>query len=298
MLEEYAESEALLREREYWLQLAGRESEALPVDNANGSNKESDADRVTAVLTADETQALLQTVPPVYRTQINDALLTVLVQTTASWTGTKSLMVTMEGHGRAKLIFEDADTSRTVGWFTSMYPAELNIEHAQGIGEAMKIVKEQLRSIPNKGIGYGILGYVSADRKNAQLLQSINKAEISFNYMGQFGMEDAAEPEFFAPSPESSGLNLDEDTIRQHRLDVSAVIAGGQLSVHWTYSREQYSPNTIQMLADRYMQVLREMIDHCRDARAEHYMKDDFEEFGWDQEQLDDILGMIKNISE
>ena len=66
-------------------------------------------------------------VPAVYNTQINDVLLTALGRAWAKWTGSRTLYTNLEGHGRENL-FEDVDVSRTVGWFTSIFPVAFGIE--------------------------------------------------------------------------------------------------------------------------------------------------------------------------
>ena len=110
-------------------------------------------------LSEEETRALLQEIPAVYHTQVNDVLLTALAQTLCQWAGERSVLVDLEGHGREAL-FEDVDISRTVGWFTSLYPVRLKWPLSQEVGEALKGIKEMLRQIPHNGIGYGMLRYL------------------------------------------------------------------------------------------------------------------------------------------
>ncbi len=114
----------------------------------------------------------MQDVPSVYNTQINDVLLTALIQSFAQWTGERSLLVDLEGHGREDL-FEDVDLSRTVGWFTTLFPIYLQLEEVDRPGETLKSVKEQLRRIPNRGIGYGILRYLNKDTAIGKKLQTL-----------------------------------------------------------------------------------------------------------------------------
>ncbi len=102
-------------------------------------------------LSEEETQALLTEVPQAYHTQINEVLLTALVQAFARWTGQPSLLVHLEGHGREDL-FEEVDLSRTVGWFTSLMPLVLTLPEDQGPGEAFKGIKEQLRAFPRTAL--------------------------------------------------------------------------------------------------------------------------------------------------
>jgi hypothetical protein len=143
------------------------------------------ADTVTVLLSADETRALLQDVPKVYHTQINDVLLTALMQTFAWWTGARSLLISLESHGREE-IFEAIDLSRTVGWFTSLFPVLLRLQGDSQLEEALIGIKEILRRIPHRGIGYGLLRYLSDDPEIARQVRSLPKPDVRFNYLGRF----------------------------------------------------------------------------------------------------------------
>jgi hypothetical protein len=200
----YARTAELKQELGYWLAPARVKTPRLLMDYPVGpeANTEASARVVSVSLTAEETQALLHEVPTAYRTQINDLLLTALAQSFSQWTESRTLLVDLEGHGR-EAIFDDVDLSRTVGWFTTIFPALLNLE-AWEPGEALKSIKEQLRAIPNRGVGYGLLRYLSGDEEIAARLRQSPQAEVSFNYLGQF---DQLLPEgaLFGPATESVG---------------------------------------------------------------------------------------------
>src|SRR5205807_1974650 len=77
-----------------------------------------------------ETLTLLMEVPAAYRTQINEVLLTALARTLGQWTGASSVLLDLEGHGREE-IFAGVDLSRTVGWFTTIFPVALDLKESQ-----------------------------------------------------------------------------------------------------------------------------------------------------------------------
>jgi amino acid adenylation domain-containing protein/non-ribosomal peptide synthase protein (TIGR01720 family) len=147
-------------ERDFWLQ--EQQGNNLPIDFPGGSNTVADSQTFTVKLSSTETQALLQDVPATYRTQINEVLLTALVQAFAEWTGEPSLLLDLEAHGREEL-FSDVDLSRTVGWFTTIFPVFLDLSGTPftSPGKALQAVKEQLRRIPNRGFNYGVLRYLA-----------------------------------------------------------------------------------------------------------------------------------------
>ncbi|HEV7516954.1 MAG TPA: condensation domain-containing protein, partial [Thermoanaerobaculia bacterium] len=143
----------------YWLESLARPVAPLPVELAQGPDDEGSASTVAVSLPAAATRALLQDVPRAYRTQINDVLLTALSEAFAGWTGGRRLLLDLEGHGREE-VFDGADLSRTVGWFTSQFPVLLDLEVTRTPGEALKAIKEQLRALPNRGLDYGVLRYM------------------------------------------------------------------------------------------------------------------------------------------
>ena len=190
-LKEYATkySKELQEELNYWLNnipVENNFSSSLMVDFDKGLNNVSSSDTVIMSLNKKETSLLLRQVPHAYNTQINDALLTALAQTINEWSG-KALMLSLEGHGRENII-DDIDLLRTVGWFTSIFPVYLDLCNIKEIGVALKTVKEKLRSIPNRGIGFSILKYcgINFDGGGNNQIFSHQQPQISFNYLGQW----------------------------------------------------------------------------------------------------------------
>lgn len=137
----------------------------------------------------------------------------------------------LEGHGREELGGE-LDLSRTVGWFTSLYPVHLH--PAVEPGAAIKSVKEQLRSIPDRGIGYGLLRYL-ADPACGEVLARSPQPRITFNYLGQFDHQFADEA-LWVPAAERSGSAQDERAPLANWLSVEGQVYQGQLGLTWTFS--------------------------------------------------------------
>ena len=160
-LHHYAETGLSKEVLHYWEEQAEQDVVKLPVDGTISNPVSAVTEEITVVLNENETRMLLQETLSTHRVQINEVLLAALVQATAACTGQPILSVDLEGHGREEII-EDVDLSRTVGWFTSIYPVHLNITSANTPIEALKAVKEQVRKIPNKGVDYGVLRYMNA----------------------------------------------------------------------------------------------------------------------------------------
>jgi amino acid adenylation domain-containing protein/non-ribosomal peptide synthase protein (TIGR01720 family) len=295
-LQEYAHSVALQQEQDYWLAPSRLQVARLPMDYPGGENTVASACKVSIALTVEETKALLQEVPKAYKTQINDVLLTALVQAFTQWIGGHSLLVDLEGHGREE-IFNDVDLSRTVGWFTTIFPVLLELGEAAHPGEALKAVKEQLRGIPNRGIGYGVLRYLWQEREIAKQLKALPQAEVSFNYFGQFD-PTFSESSLFSWTPESSGLDCSPHGSRSHLLEVNGFIHRGQLELIWTYSENLHRQDTIEGLAQSFIEALRSLIAHCQLPEAGCYTPSDFPLAKLDRPQLDLFLDGLQQVED
>ena len=292
-LAEYAQSEEAVSERAYWSEIEKREAKRLPVDYPGGENTIGLSSSVVRWLDAETTRALLQEVPKAYRTQINDVLLTAVVEAIGKWSGQRQALIEMEGHGRADELFDDIDLSRTVGWFTSVYPVSLNLEGITDVGASLKHVKEHLRAIPRGGIGYGILKYLCAADAAVEKSQQAIQTEVSFNYLGQ--MDQAIdEDSLFAGAPESAGAMQSERGERRYLLEITMAVSGGRLQVQWSYGVRLHAKETIERLAEDYVEALRQLVAHCQSGETEGFTASDFSLVEFDEAELDQILNEVE----
>lgn len=284
---EYACSAEVQADAAYWFGERNTYEPAFPVDR-EGASTAATVEQTVRILSAEETRQLLHDVPAAYRTQINDVLLTALARTMAWWSGDQKLLLHLEGHGREEVI-EGIDLSRTVGWFTSMYPLLLELTEQDEVGEQLKSIKEQLRAVPNRGLTYGLLRYV-AQPPMLRPFEEYPSPKLSFNYLGQFDQTLGSSGDaLFSGAAESMGAEFDPSTVRQHLLDVSGMIVGGSLHVTWAYSDNNYNSLTIEQLADRYMEELVGIISHCQLPDAVGVTPSDFPLAKVTQQQLDQV---------
>ncbi|AUG09131.1 non-ribosomal peptide synthetase [Pseudomonas sp. S09G 359] len=288
-LQAYAGSESLREELSTWQEQLAGPAVTLPVDRPHGSLRNRDADTLSVRLDAEHTRQLLQQAPSAYRTQVNDLLLTALARVLCRWSGHASALIQLEGHGRETL-FDDLDLTRSVGWFTSAYPLRLtpqHIEEAAGQGASIKAIKEQLRAVPHKGLGYGVLRYL-ADDQCRQTMAALPTAAITFNYLGQFDQSFGADA-LFHPLDESAGVAHDPDAPLPNELSVDSQVYGGELVLRWTFSRERHDQQTIRELADAYLAELQSLIAHCLKDGAGGLTPSDFPLARLTQPQLDSL---------
>src|SRR5262249_34066509 len=162
-------------------------------------------------------------------------------------------LVDLEGHGREKVV-EDIDVSNTVGCFTTIYPVLLDIQQAEDVATSLIRTKERLRSVPGGGLGYGLLRYLRGDSQIEADLESLDHAEISFNYLGQLDrVLNNSNSSPFRVAEESCGPMRSERGLRSHLLSISGGVTNGQLEMSWVYSENIHSRNSIEKLANRYM---------------------------------------------
>jgi non-ribosomal peptide synthase protein (TIGR01720 family) len=202
---------------------------------------------------------LLQEVPRAYRTQLSEVLLAALAEAVSRWSGEKAVLVEVEGHGREESLVGGVDLTRTVGWFTSIYPVLLEV--GGGPGQTLKRVKEQMRGVPGGGLVYGLLRYLGR-AEVAEKLRQLPESQISFNFMNWFG----GATDKFSLSDDSSvspGPSRDPNGRRSYLLEVNGISLDGRIRISWTYSENLHSRATIETLVDHFMSALRSLIEHC-----------------------------------
>jgi hypothetical protein len=139
-LTEHAAVGGFADEVDYWTAVTHGCDPVLPVDG-DGANTVGSTRAVTVRLDPRQTRALLQDVPGAYRTQVNDVLLAALGRVLAQWTGRDRVLIDLEGHGREDDLFDGVDLSRTVGWFTTIFPVALDVSGGADWGGALKSVR-------------------------------------------------------------------------------------------------------------------------------------------------------------
>ncbi|HFT1985759.1 TPA: non-ribosomal peptide synthase/polyketide synthase [Pseudomonas aeruginosa] len=283
---------ARLDELDYWQAQLHDAPHALPCENPHGALENRHERKLVLTLDAERTRQLLQEAPAAYRTQVNDLLLTALARATCRWSGDASVLVQLEGHGREDL-GEAIDLSRTVGWFTSLFP--LRLTPAADLGESLKAIKEQLRGVPDKGVGYGLLRYLAGEEAAARLA-ALPQPRITFNYLGRFDRQfDGAA--LLVPATESAGAAQDPCAPLANWLSIEGQVYGGELSLHWSFSWEMFAEATVQRLVDDYARELHALIEHCCQEGNVGATPSDFPLATLRQEQLDRLpLALIEDI--
>ncbi|WP_251070431.1 non-ribosomal peptide synthetase [Streptomyces sp. ISL-96] len=214
-------------------------------------------------LSAEDTQALLTSVPATAGADVTEVLLSALRIAVSRWRGGRDagsdgdLLVDLERHGRDGT---DMDLSRTVGWFTSLHPVRLPA--ADGALDVLKLVKESVRSAPDSGAGYGMLRYLNPQL--APVFAQLSSAQVLFNYFGRLPAEQTHD---WAPAVEADALSVepDADLVMPYPLQVNAVCAdtphGPELRATWTWpAGDTLTEEDVRALGREWAAALRELI--------------------------------------
>ncbi|MCP4151120.1 MAG: AMP-binding protein, partial [bacterium] len=312
-LREYATGKygkKLFKELKYWETIESTEIKPLPVDReireiGREKRKRKYYDSVSMNLDKTDTANLFKKVNWAYSTEINDILLAALALALKEWNQMEKILLNLEGHGRESII-EDVDINRTVGWFTGLFPVLLDLKHVAGdnISYTVKSVKETLRRIPNKGINYGILRYLTT--KGPQVPRNINLPgkgplcegpEISFNYLGRFSINSGSEkgPGSFKMSPLSSGDGISPEMEQTSLININGMAAGDKLSLNFSYNRFLFRGENIQRLASLFKSYLQKIIHHTMNRKEKTLTPSDLGYTGITIEEMDRITSDIKS---
>lgn len=259
---------------------AALDTPPLPVDRPGGPNTRRHAATRTLRLDAARTQALLTTAPTAYRTRIDVLLLTALAEATRRTWARPAVTIHLESHGREPL-FPDLDLERTVGWFTSVHPVRL--ETGGGWEAAIRQVKEAVRTVPDGGIGFGLIRHLGSDAATRDSLAE--PVSLSFNYLGQFDSTLREGP--WRVAPEDCGMGTDPDAPLGALLSLDGQVMDGSLALHVRYSTGLFREDTLAAFLAAYDAALDEVIDHCLATPAGQATPSDFPLVALTQAQLD-----------
>jgi len=310
-LYEFAESKDLLKELDFWKHLEEKNFASIFTDNDVEIDKKINKNKksISIRFSKEQTTKLLQKVNWVYNTEINDILLTALAISIRQWGNMKDILINVETHGREQFA-SGINVDRTVGWFTSQYPLLLELGNSNDLGVLIKSVKETLRKIPNKGLGYGILKYLTSLEQKGEMIFKVTP-QIGFNYLGEFKLyqEDPNavrsnkslnlsndtydSSSKITISKFSKGDSLSQEWPMLHPLELSGNVLDGRLIFEFDYNIYEYNQTTVERLAKFFYSAVEEIIDHCCSKKEKEITPSDVGDSDLTIEELMDIQEMI-----
>jgi amino acid adenylation domain-containing protein/non-ribosomal peptide synthase protein (TIGR01720 family) len=253
-----------------------RDAAPLVDGRADGT---ADEGRVTLTLSAEDTAPLVGRVPAAFRSGIQDVLLTAFGLAAGRWRARRSaaegpVVLDVESHGRHEHLVDGAELSRTVGWFTSVHPVRLDcatlpwktVTEAGGdLAAAVVRTGRQLRAIPERGLGYGVLRYL--DPESEPRLAELPAPQVLFNYLGRVPVTDEETP--WLPLRDDTAPGATGARPLPYPIEVNAVTQDGpdgpQLVANWSWAGSLLTEDDVRDLADAWFEALRAV---ARCARA------------------------------
>lgn len=278
-------------ELHFWRDLPFDRCAPVPEDGPGGSNLAGSVDVVTVSLPEAASRRLTRDLPQAFSIRIEECLLAALARVLAPWCGAPAVLVDLEHQGREP-VRGGLDLSRTVGWFTSLFPVVLEAATGETGVDLLKQVKESLRGVPRHGIGFGLLRYLAPDEKVRRLLARGPSADVRFNFLGHVDRWLTGDG-WFAPGLETGEALHAPENRRSHLLEVDARIEENRLWVDWRYSTHRHRRVTVEDLARRHLEVLSHLVDEALHGESMGFTPSDFPDADLDQAELDELLKHI-----
>ena len=278
----YADHHITRSQRDYWRAALDAQADPLTPDMPGDGLSCRYGDTRWATLTLDDTltRTLMTKIHTPYRTEPVHILLAGCVFALHHVMGMSTLKFQMEGHGREPLAGVP-DVSRTIGWFTSLYPLVVALPEKQDMGYRIRYIKEAMKAVPDNGVTFGLVHPAPGPI-----------AEISFNYLG--GVADRMAGDMVLAT-ESIGGTVSPDAVRPCLIDVECMVRNRSLVLRMGYGTARFSHETITRLLDVYGATLQAICDHCLGRDVVELTPSDIDYDGLELDELDDLINTLAN---
>ncbi|NQY05270.1 MAG: AMP-binding protein [Flavobacteriaceae bacterium] len=271
----------ILNEQHYWEKMLDVNYKRIKEINHSGSGLKLLDLKFNEDVTDNMQQAIKR-----YNLNINEFLITALILALREILDDNRILIATESHGRESL-GHDIELSRTIGWFTAIYPLGIEFSDNHDTGENIKFIKESLRSIPNKGIGYGILKYLTdSNLKNTKIYN--NEPQILFNYLGDFGSESNNKKEIFTISSLNSGKSRVDYS--PFLFEIGAMISNNKLIINLECNLNKIDNGFASHLLNTFQIKIKGLIEHCNQDNTSELTPSDFTIQNMDLGELDNLL--------
>ncbi|WP_242527277.1 condensation domain-containing protein [Ktedonosporobacter rubrisoli] len=297
-LQDYAVSSDIEKEVPYWLQASRGNIPLLPVDfhADHALNILEHVQNISHTFHKDDTKTLLHEVCTNFHASISEILLTALLQACACWLGKRKLLVDVESSAR-EINSEKLEPGHSVGQFAIMYPLLLDLEmvstHA-GLMPALRAIKEQIRGMPQRGLGYEALRYLRQHDDIPARLAALPQPEIKFSFTGQDQALARAASSFLHPIYDITIPTCNPHNHRAHLLEIDCQLVEDCLAISWTYCSQFHKRETVEMLMNRYVDTLVSFMKLHPDEDASSYTKSDFSGANLNQAKIDKVMAKLR----
>ncbi|WP_281253270.1 type I polyketide synthase [Mycobacterium numidiamassiliense] len=256
---------AVLDTCDYWLQNSSKATLRLGDHHVTGQPRASDLVRLPSALAVEETAELDETRRKL-SVSMEELLLAALSRTIAGTVGEGVVSVDLEGAGRS-VLRPDVDLRRTVGRFTTIYPAALQCAQDGALTDLLSAVHDTATSVPHYGVGYGLLRYVYAP--TARLLGALEASDIHLRYIGMIPQSPSVDAPVQLDSDAAMGVREAIPGLG-HAIELRVYRYSGVLHLDWWYDARRVSSARADALAQRFPAALRALVNEAIDAIPDH----------------------------
>jgi non-ribosomal peptide synthase protein (TIGR01720 family) len=291
-MKEEAEGEEVKQEMKYWRRVLGRERKGLPVKREGGEDRVGGERVVRVRIGREETRELMEEVKEAYGNKAEEVVMVGIGEAISEWIGEERIVIEVERHGRDEEE-EGAGVWGTVGWFTEIYPQEIEIRRGEGEGEKLKRMREERRREERRGRGYGMLRYMREEEEIREEMRRWREVEVVYNYIGEMvGKWRGKRVKVKVGG--RSGEWRSKRGKRRWKIEVKGEVIGGELEMEWRYGEEVESREEIERVAEEGARKVRKLIAHCISVIANRQANPSIADVDLSQEQLEKALAEIE----
>ena len=300
-LDDYSRSAAVAGARASWHEALTGRAMPIPADFGGPPVANREANSITLNFELEEavTGEIVEAARTDWNASVNAVLLSALGRTISEWTGESTIGLDTEGHGREAL-FADADLSRTVGWFTTVYPLTLKAAGELAWHDphsALRLARGVLQSIRHNGVSFGLLQDYDQKAGTQGALEQRPGAGILFNYLGRTDGQ-AGGGGLLRLVDARCGPARSAGCERAYRIEINASIADGRLVAEFSYNDTIHRGETIERLGNRFMAALRELNDASPGEAAAAAVAADFPLAGLDQQDFESLSAQLDDLDD
>ncbi len=280
LLTEYSKKDFSL-EQAYWEKVL-EQSSTFAADFGAEQHIKGERREISFTLSEEDTRLLMHEAKRTYNTEPKELLIAALAMTVKEYMKCCAAALELEGHGREEGLFEGVDLTKTVGWFTTLYPAFVKVPHTE-LPENIKAIKEQLRQIPKKGFDFGILYYIKKTLENKS-----SRNCIRFNYLGDYSAYSGYE--YFKLLEKGTGSEAAKENELSCLMEMNIFLLANKLNVIFVYFSNRLEEYIIKEFAVGYINNIKKLVAHCMEHNRAEFTPSDFKTVKLTQEELDSIF--------
>jgi non-ribosomal peptide synthase protein (TIGR01720 family) len=287
-----AEEGVFASESDYWLAQTRPASESMPCDMQAEPSENTYASMRSCEVSFSEPQtlALVNKLPTLLHCHVNAVLLDALTCALRDCFGVAETVIDVESHGR-QWIDDSVDLRKTTGWYTSIFPQRFSHAGTSIAYDRLRAMDKQLKAVPNGGVGFGVLRYLSTAGGTSSVLKQTPGAQVCFNYLGQVGRGGKG-LSAFSTANMRVGASHSKGLQRSHLLLVQSVINEGRLVVQCQYSARFHREDTIRRLLGRVQQNLNGLLPSVAAG-----FRRSFRQLAWEGAQASETLDVLQQIA-